>query len=238
MDKSRPHEDRVHEGRVHEELLRAELRRAAAAHRPDRARIHARVAQGMRSSAPAPVVRSPARRTSWLRIAGATAAVAAILVAGGYGVAGLRHEDPNGRSTAAPPVAPLWGDGSVDPHSNVYWAQSNVTFRSGAPLTALTVELRIARTQGVANTGAWISLPAEDFTTGIRTEKGVLVYRWTLKQGRTVPAGEFRAAGQYNHAQGARDARRDRYTVTTTTADGRKESVRGDFQQAARTPAA
>jgi hypothetical protein len=126
----------------------------------------------------------------------------------------------------------LWGDGSVDPHSNDFWAQSNVTFKTGEPLTALVVELRIARTEGVANAGAWISLPVEDFTVDVREDGGdpeFLVYRWTLRPGRTVPAGEHMAAGQYQHARGGRDAGGDRYTVTTTAENGRKATVRGDF---------
>lgn len=49
----------------------------------------------------------------------------------------------------------LWSDGSVDPHSISSWSQSNVTLKTRAPLTALTVELRIGLTPGVKDTGHW-----------------------------------------------------------------------------------
>ncbi|AQS70232.1 hypothetical protein [Streptomyces pactum] len=137
--------------------------------------------------------------------------------------------------TARPPASavedgPLWSDGSVDPHSNDFWAQSNVTLKTGEPLTALTVELRVAQTGGVTSTGAWRSLPEEDFTFTVEERDGFLVHRWTLKQGRTVPAGEWMFAGQYNHERGGRDAGGDRYTATATaTATSERLSVRGDF---------
>ncbi|MFD3572987.1 hypothetical protein [Streptomyces sp. NPDC058644] len=122
----------------------------------------------------------------------------------------------------------LWSDGSIDPQSNDFWAQSTLTFKTGKPLTALTVELRVAQTGGVTDTGNWRSLPADDFTVSVREQGGGLVYRWTLKAGRTVPAGEHVFAGQYNHAEGGRDAGEDTYAAEAT-ASGRKAAVRGDF---------
>ncbi|MER7399760.1 hypothetical protein ABT381_30110, partial [Streptomyces sp. NPDC000151] len=130
---------------------------------------------------------------------------------------GLRTED-----------GPLWSDGSVDPHSNTYWAQSNVTLKTTAPLTSLTVELRIARTGGVTSTGAWRTLPEGDFTFRTDTEDGFLVYRWRLKRGRTVPAGTHVFAGQYDHARGGRDAGADTYTASARSG-GEQLAVRGDF---------
>ncbi|MFJ9589804.1 hypothetical protein [Streptomyces acidicola] len=123
---------------------------------------------------------------------------------------------------------PVRTDGSVDPHSNDFWAQSNLTLRTGEELTALTVELRIALTDGVNSAGAWRTLPEQDFTLTVGEDDGFLVYRWVLKAGRTVPKGEFVFAGQYDHARGGRDASDDRYAVTAT-ADGEQYAVGGDF---------
>jgi hypothetical protein len=146
--------------------------------------------------------------------------------------------DPAGRSSAPPTGAhgrtsdgPLWSDGSVDPHSTDAWAQSNVTVKTGAPLTALTVELRIALTAGVADTGHWQTLPAADVDVSVRRDGGFLVYRWTLKAGRTVPAGQIVFAGQYNHATGGRDAKDDSYRADGTAAAG-PAAVWGDFARA------
>ncbi|WP_128377879.1 hypothetical protein [Streptomyces cavernae] len=123
---------------------------------------------------------------------------------------------------------PLRSDGSVDPHSNDFWAQSNVTVKTSEQLTALVVELRVRQTGGVATTGAWRALPEQDFTTTVEERDGYLVYRWVLKEGRTVPAGQWVFAGQYNHERGGRDARGDAYTATAR-ADGRNLAVAGDF---------
>ncbi|MFK4066625.1 hypothetical protein [Streptomyces sp. NPDC029674] len=273
---------------VHDEL-RTQLHEAAEAHRPDRARILARLERGMaqedlpRSRAARPL------RFGWVRAVGVTAAVAGIFAVGGYGMAAVVHGEPPQQPVAVSPTptstpapstdatrrvpspvtpapahpapadptpstsreprepnaspsrtpdtgapaageqaGPLWSDGSVDPHSNDFWAQSNVTLKTREELTALTVELRIARTGGVASTGAWRSLPESDFTLTIAEKDGYLVHRWVLKQGRTVPAGQWVFAGQYNHARGGRDARDDRYAVTARTRSGQL-TVSGDF---------
>ncbi|MEU0411847.1 hypothetical protein ABZ307_29055 [Streptomyces griseorubiginosus] len=123
---------------------------------------------------------------------------------------------------------PLWSDGSVDPHSNEFWAQSNLTFKTSEQLTALTVELRIAQTGGVTNAGAWRSLPEDDFTLTVTEKDGFLVYTWVLKDGRTVPKGEWVFAGQYNHARGGRDAKDDAYTATAATKSD-ELAVKGGF---------
>ncbi|MBV7695137.1 hypothetical protein [Streptomyces sp. TRM70350] len=267
---------------VHDEL-RARLHEAAGAHQPDRARILARIERGMTVEAqragghrvtPPPVF-------GWLRVAGATAAVAGVLGVGGYAVASAVKDEPaspQGKvaatatptpspdTTSRPPAfpvepaprtspesrevetgtpsasaspttrpsaagvedGPLWSDGSVDPHSNDFWAQSNVTVKAREQLTRLTVQLRIAQTGGVSSTGAWRSLPERDFDLTVGEQDGFLVYTWVLKEGRTVPAGEWVFAGQYNHERGGRDAKDDRYTATATAA-GRQLSVAGDF---------
>ncbi|MFV0136720.1 hypothetical protein ACLGIH_26560 [Streptomyces sp. HMX87] len=277
-----------------DEDLRARLHEAAGAHQPDRARILARVERGMAGqdhSGHHRATRPPL--LGWARVAGATAAVAGVLVVGGYAVASAVKDDAppqrsvaasptpapspegatgrapvppagppestapatkapdapassrppassgtgpgsgTGTGTARPPASavedgPLWSDGSVDPHSNEFWAQSNVTLRTDEPLTALTVELRVAQTGGVASTGAWRALPEEDFTFTVDERDGFLVHRWTLKPGRTVPPGEWMFAGQYNHARGDRDAQGDRYSATAAAGSGRL-SVEGGF---------
>ncbi|KUN19025.1 hypothetical protein AQJ23_37375 [Streptomyces antibioticus] len=142
---------------------------------------------------------------------------------------------PSATATAQPPVTaagaedgPLWSDGSVDSHSNEFWAQSNLTLKTSEELSALTVELRIAQTGGVASTGAWRSLPEDDFTLTTEGKDGFLVYTWTLKEGRKVPKGEWVFAGQYNHERGGRSAAGDRYTATGTAGTAQL-AVRGDF---------
>lgn len=286
--------------------VRKQLRDAAAEHRPDRERMLARVERGMERGAVDLGATSrgrPPRPAPWLRIAGATAAVAGVFALGGYAVASaVQGEEPPSRTVGTPaapdspsgpgpsasspddenagPSAPaepaqpsgkatkgtpgrdkdkdpdakrppkksdpppstrrvapdaesvedgyLWSDGSIDPQSNDFWAQSTLTFKTDKQLTALTVELRVAQTGGVTDTGNWRSLPADDFSVSVREEGDELVYRWTLKAGRTVPEGEHVFAGQYNHAEGGRDAGEDTYAAEAT-ASGEKAAVRGDF---------
>ncbi len=141
---------------------------------------------------------------------------------------------PAASATSTAPVAkgetdgPLWSDGSVDPHSNDFWAQSNVTLKTSGQLTALTVRLKVAQTGGVSDAGAWRSLPETDFTQTVTEQDGFLVYTWTLKPGSRVAVGEWVFAGQYNHQQGGRDAKKDGYTITGS-AGGRQYAVTGDF---------
>ncbi|MFJ9866649.1 hypothetical protein [Streptomyces sp. NPDC101165] len=266
---------------VHDEL-RARLHEAAEAHEPDRAHILARVERGMAAKS-----RPDHRATrppvfGWVRVVGATAAVAGVLAVGGYAVASAvkdnttppqqtvavsptptpspdatsrapvppvnpapsrapeTHEprsSPSSTPSASAPVVPsadgetdgpLWSDGSVDPHSNDFWAQSNVTLKTSEQLTSLTVQLKVAQTGGVGSAGAWRSLPEQDFTLTVGEQDGFLVYTWVLKEGRTVPKGEWVFAGQYNHERGGRDAKDDSYTIRAT-ADGRQRAVGGDF---------
>ncbi|MGW6688072.1 hypothetical protein [Streptomyces sp. NPDC054961] len=213
------------------------LREAAEAHEPDRERMLARVRHGM-AGAGAPRARQQTRAVSWSRITLATLAVGATLLAGVLTVESVLNDEGHGTQVVTAPdrpgtlsteSGPLWSDGSVDPHSNTYWAQSNITLQSGEPLAALTLEVRIAQTGGVATTGTWQTLPGDDFEVSVRQNGEATVYRWTLKAGRTLPAGRHVFAGQYNHAQGGRDAGKDTYEATATTAAGGRHEVGGAF---------
>ncbi|WUS96374.1 hypothetical protein OHA46_06615 [Streptomyces sp. NBC_00708] len=234
-----------------DEELAGRLREAAEAHRPDRARMLARVERGMAGDPAAGAVRPPRAVRPWLRVAGATVAVCGVLAAGALAVtsAGDDGTGRGGQVAAAPPSrpaspsptakgpaglvglrpedGPLWTGGVVDPHSNAYWAQGNVTLRTTEPLSSLTVELRVAETGGVNSTGSWHSLPEPDFTVSVNESGGYLVYRWTLRPGRTVPAGTHTFAGQYNHAEGERDATGD-YVMAHAVRESGREAAVGD----------
>ncbi|MFL6111098.1 MAG: hypothetical protein ACJ786_07080 [Catenulispora sp.] len=123
---------------------------------------------------------------------------------------------------------PITARGSINPKSNVYWAQSDLTIDLAQQLTTLTVEIRIAQTDGVQNTGNWRTEPADEFTVSVAPADGFLVYRWTLKPGRAVPAAQEVFAAQYNHVTGKRDASKDTFRVETTVA-GHTSVVRGNF---------
>ncbi|MGW2477579.1 hypothetical protein [Streptomyces sp. NPDC001665] len=235
---------------MNDDELSGRLREAAEAHRPDRARMLARIERGMAGDGPAPrSVRPPRAVRPWLRVAGATAAVCGVLAAGAFAATSAGDDDrarggqvasapsatakapdsPAAKTPLRPEDGPLWTGGVVDPHSNAYWAQSNVTLRTTEPLSALTVELRVAQTGGVNSTGSWRSLPEPDFTVSVEESGGFLVYRWTLRAGRTVPAGTHTFAGQYNHAEGDRDATGDTVTAHAVRASGGEAAVGDRF---------
>ncbi|WP_432113383.1 hypothetical protein [Streptomyces sp. S1] len=213
--------------------LRHELREAALAHRPDRARILARVERGLAAPVPEARPRPRARWTvrRWAAVGAVTAAVA-----GAVGLAGtMTATAPPDRPTT-PATAPLPAPGpaarataTINPGSNRWWAQSDLGVTTGSPVTGLVVELRIARTAGVVSTGHWRTRPAGDFTVTVTEEPGALVYRWTLKEGRALPPGPHVFAAQYNHPEGVRDASSDTYGVTLTAPDGGRTTLRGDF---------
>jgi len=144
---------------------------------------------------------------------------------------------PSTTQPSSPPPAPaenrtqdgpLWSHGSIDAHSNVYWAQSDLILKTTRPLTSLTVELRIAQTGRVQKTGHWQTLPNDDFIVTVEESGGTLLYRWTLEPGRTAPAGQHEFAAQYNHATGVRTVKRDSYRVHAQSSDG-SSTVWGGF---------
>ncbi|MGW5607968.1 hypothetical protein ACWEWI_18060 [Streptomyces sp. NPDC003753] len=256
---------------MNDEIAR-QLREAAEAHRPDRARMLARVQRGMAG----PAVRHRARpfARSGTRVALAGLAATGILATGGLAVAAIvAHSSPSatvttpatpsptagsphptsGRPTPVAPApatpgsarptppatspspaagesrnGPLWSAGSVDPHSTVYWTQSNLALKTTRPLTSLTVEMRIVQTGGVKNTGTWETLPSADFTVTAQEDGGTLVYRWVLKPGLTVPAGSYEFAAQFNNGTGVRSSAGDGYRVDAQGSGG-SASVRGGF---------
>jgi cytoskeletal protein RodZ len=130
--------------------------------------------------------------------------------------------------TAKTADGPITARGTISPHSIIYWAQNDLTIDATQPLTTLTVEIRIAQTGGVQNTGQWRTEPADDFTVTVAPADGFLVYRWTLKPGRTIPTPRQVFAAQYNHSTGKRDASKDTFRVETTVA-GHTSVVWGNF---------
>ncbi|MFF6991839.1 hypothetical protein [Streptomyces sp. NPDC010273] len=159
---------------------------------------------------------------------------------------GATHSTPSATATprtsatgspSAPPAlpaasgaqdGPLRSDGSIDPGSNDFWAQSDITLKTTQQLTALKVQLKVRQTGGVTSSGAWRSLPEQDFTQTVTEQDGFLVYTWVLREGRTVAVGDWVFAGQYNHARGGRDAKDDSYSAAGTAA-GQQLAVKGDF---------
>ncbi|MFI0443847.1 hypothetical protein [Actinomadura sp. 6N118] len=140
------------------------------------------------------------------------------------GTATSSSSSPASSPTSKSTRAPVTSDGAVaataslDPNSSAYWAQHNIVLNVRQPLDRLAVTIRIARTGKVSPTGSWLTLPAGDFEISTENAGDDVVYRWTLRAGRSVPVGTHTLAAQYNRGAG-HDPRKDTFTVTATAGD-------------------
>lgn len=149
---------------------------------------------------------------------------------------GVPSRKPTVPSQAPKPPAPspprdqarLPCEGTADPQSNDYWAQDDLALRVPTQLRALTATIRVARTERVKATGAWLSLPNGDFQSSIDTTRDAVVYRWTLLPGRVVQPGSYTLAAQYDRTA-AHDPRKDTFAVQATTQAGQPMTCGGHF---------
>ncbi|MEU5154716.1 hypothetical protein [Glycomyces sp. NPDC021274] len=141
-------------------------------------------------------------------------------------------DPPEGESSPEGGEAPswLWTDGSVDPNSNDYWSQATLTLRNDEPLAELSVELRVAEGAGVESSDSWTTGDSWFAEAEVSKEDGFLVYRWTLQEGKVLPAGEYQLAGQFNHGEGGRSADGDSYSFEAETEGGETGAAEGDFK--------
>jgi hypothetical protein len=104
----------------------------------------------------------------------------------------------------------------TDPVSGEYWTQRNLTVAVTKQLTTFTATIRIGMGAGEKYAGAFTTLPSEDMTFTSRTEGGMILYRWTLRPGRTIRAGSYQLGAQFSHSPGDR-ATADTYAVGDAT---------------------
>ncbi|MBM2621636.1 hypothetical protein JIG36_39645 [Actinoplanes sp. LDG1-06] len=203
--------------------LRGVLRDEAERHFPDREAMLERIARGRSAGG-----RSAGTFHRVLRPAAAALAVASVVAV----VAGVRladRPDPvDGPPVAASPAptprfstpSPVRGKaltavGKRDPHSFANWSQQQVTVAAGEPVTRLDVTISIARSEGVADTGRWTSIPSAMVMMTVTVEREALVYRFTLKPGGTLAPGSYVFAAQFNHTTDPRPLGGDSFTVVT-----------------------
>lgn len=121
----------------------------------------------------------------------------------------------------------LHGVASADT-ANPYASQDSLDLTVDETLTAVEVEVRVERSGGVRNCGAWTSMPG--VVLGVEQDGDALVYRFTLRHGETVPPGHYSFAVQYSHGEGAHDAGGDTWLASAFGVDHpRAVAVRGRF---------
>ncbi|MBU2666405.1 hypothetical protein KOI35_23145 [Actinoplanes bogorensis] len=176
--------------------LRDVLHDEAGRHHPDRDAMLERIHRGRTRRSGRPVAAA-------LAVAAVVAIVAAVRLPGTTGpvppTAGVPR--PVQEYSAPSPVREkgLEAVGKLDPHSFASWSQQQVTLATRERITRLDVTIRIARGEGVADTGRWTSIPAEMVTTSVAVEPKALVYRFTLDPGGTLAPGSYVFAAQFNH---------------------------------------
>ncbi|THV41624.1 hypothetical protein [Glycomyces buryatensis] len=124
----------------------------------------------------------------------------------------------------------IWTDGLVDPDSNDYWSQSNLTLKNDEPLTSLTIQLWVVLGDDVEHHDDWTTNDEAFGEAEVSEQDGYLLVEWTLPEGQTLEAGEYTLAGQYYHSGGARDADGDYYVFDAEGTSGPAEVI-GDFAE-------
>lgn len=121
--------------------------------------------------------------------------------------------------TAAKPTNPLWADGSV-----VSAGSSVVTLKTTTELTSLTVEIRLARTDGLTARSGSKKTPGASVTSTVIEEPDAFVYRFVLSPSDTLAPGTYTFTARYSHPDGGRDAGGDSYQAVSGDL-----KVSGDF---------
>jgi len=124
------------------------------------------------------------------------------------------------------PTGPLAAAGTIDSHSNPYWAQADLTVTTTRAIHALHAVVTVSGGASVQSTGSWATLPATAITVATKQTAGGLVYDITLKPGQTLQPGAYTFGLQFDHPAAGHNFALDAYTVTS---DAAQASATGTF---------
>jgi hypothetical protein len=179
------------------------------------------------SGAPTPTAGAPDTRLPSGRTEGGTASRGATpsrppgrtagpkSTAGGAGAPGAAA---GGTATpSSTPAGPVRASGSLDPHSNPYWTESDVHLTTTEQLASLTVEVRVSPGSGtVTPNGSFTSAPGVSVAVSTLSDGGLL-YRWTLSADQVLAPGSYTFGAQFNHTRATRDTAADQWSATAAT---------------------
>ncbi|GIM89110.1 hypothetical protein [Paractinoplanes toevensis] len=114
----------------------------------------------------------------------------------------------------------LWSDGSIEDSGD-----SVVTLRAGADLTELDLTVRVPLTPGLSSLG--VDSAAGTVTGTVTKQPDALLYRFTLKAGATLPAGEYKFTAKWGG--GDRNAADDTYEAYATSVERKRIHIYGNF---------
>ncbi|MEU8607463.1 hypothetical protein AB0C29_05620 [Actinoplanes sp. NPDC048791] len=122
----------------------------------------------------------------------------------------------------------LSSTGKIDPNTSDGWTQDSVTLKSTRKITALDVTVEVALTPGVVETGRWSTVSDDLLAISSSRTNKMLVFRFTLRPGKTLAPGEYTFAAQFNHTVGKHSPAEDSYEARIT-GDGKDAKVSGTF---------
>ncbi|MEU4237379.1 hypothetical protein [Actinoplanes sp. NPDC026619] len=114
----------------------------------------------------------------------------------------------------------LWSDGSIEDSGN-----SVVTLRPGADLTELDLTVRVTLTPGVTSVG--FESTAGTVTATVTKQADAYLYRFTLKAGATLTAGEYKFTAKWGG--GERNAGDDTYEAYAMSVERKRIHIYGNF---------
>ncbi|GIF20410.1 hypothetical protein BJ973_001686 [Actinoplanes tereljensis] len=114
----------------------------------------------------------------------------------------------------------LWSDGSIEDSGD-----SVVTLRAGADLTELDLTVRVTQTPGLSSLGFESS--ADTVTATVTKQADALLYRFTLRAGATLTAGEYKLTAKWSG--GDRNAADDTYEAYATSVERKRIHIYGNF---------
>jgi hypothetical protein len=119
--------------------------------------------------------------------------------------------------------------GRVASGTNAWWGEVDVMLSNTAPLTALTIQIRVQKTPGVTYSGQYNSYWGNMLSMGRTESSSAIVYTYTLNPGQTVPAGTNWLTGAQFGGNGTPHATSgDAYSVTATSG-GTTQTFPGRF---------
>jgi Fibronectin type III-like domain len=130
--------------------------------------------------------------------------------------------------STGPSNSPLSVSGVVNSHTNPWWGEDDVILSATQPITALAINISVAKTPGVTffdlytNGGGY-------FTSSVSDNGSALVYTYNLISGQAVAPGSVVTAGaQFNSNGTVRPTVNDTYQVTATIG-GTPQTVSSHF---------
>lgn len=121
--------------------------------------------------------------------------------------------------------------GSLATASNQTWTEEDVNITLAQPVTQFRLIVRLTPSAGLTPDNYWSNHDITAFNVVLNSDTNGLVYTFTLKSGKSLPAGPFIIAVQFAHSR-QRDASGDTFSLSATSDQahgGASSSAQGSF---------